>query len=821
MASQVLAVIAPVAVASAGWCASVLIRLALRIHGRAHSFGPCRGAGFLGLGTAVAATAAAAALFVPPAGVLGAGAVVAAASYVTGLLLLPGAAPTLAIRLRHALDGTGVGTAAFLVAWLLVLAPAAAPLGVLVALLTSVALATTVVTGLRAARHRPAALACAGGAALTLVGLALPAIGRDDAAWLAVAAAALAAGPPVIVGGARRADDAPAPALAAGGLAAHPLLALPVAAAIGVTAYHVVRGGRFDPVAIAVGLVLVSAVTVRETLAALDVRRYARRLAAQQERFRALVAGSGDVTMVLDTELVVRWQSPAAARQFGLSDQDVVDRPFADLVHPDDAAAAAARLAAVLAGSPRTDEPMRGRLRDGFGGWRDTESTVRDLRATPEVGALVVHLRDVGAMAGLQRRLDEVTRADPATGLPNERRLLELAAAHIAAGARGTVVVVGLYGLAGVNDLYGTVIGDAVLVEAARRLVACGEEADVVARLPGDRFAVLMPTSALRAYSRAGRLVAAVSDPYDLAGAPVRLTAAAGIAELPGEPSSTDSAHGAHGDGGAGEALRHAGTAATRARQRGPGRVEGYDNGLDTAVRRRAAIEQRLPAAIENGDFDLVYQPVVDLLDRRPVAVEALLRWRVGEFGPVPPVEVVAAAAELGHAAALDTRVLRRACRQLARWRGEGLTMAVNLSHPHDDLAWLVEDALRRNGLPAERLAVELATVPPDLDALRALGVQVVLQHAGRLDQLGRLPVDVVKVDRGVFTERALLEVVVELGGRLGFGVCAVGVENEAELDLVRRAGCRSAQGNALAPPAHPERVEAFLAEYRAGSWRP
>jgi diguanylate cyclase (GGDEF)-like protein/PAS domain S-box-containing protein len=834
-----------VATVGTGVSAFVLIRLSLRIHARAHSFGPCRGAGYLGLGTAVAAATTAvagvlAAVSGPSAATIALqmGTATAATSYATGLLLLPGAAPTVGARLRHGLDGAGIGTAVFLVTWLLVLAPAdrGVPSGaqVLVGLTVSVALAVTVITGLRAAQHRPLAMVCAAGAALAVVGMALPALGRQGPGWLLAAGVALVSGPPFMIFGASRATTAPAGGAAApyrGGLAAHPLLAVPVAAAVGAAAYHAVTVGSFDRVAGTVGILLIGVVVLRESLGALDVRRYATRLSEQQARFQALVAGSADLTMVLDTELVVRWQSPAAARLFGLSDQDVLDRPFLARVHTDDARRVADRLTAVLAGTCDSDEPVRSRLRDGNGCWRDTDSVIRDMRFAPEVGALVVHVRDVADVAGLQRRLDDATRTDPLTGLPNERRLLELTASRLATGSRAAIVVVGLHGVAGVNELYGTAAGDAVLVQAAERIRADADADDVVARLSGQRFAVLTGCSALRAYPRAGRFVEAVAEPYELSCGPARVTACAGVADLHG-PVEPDLA------------LWHAATAADRAHARGPGRVEGYDEGLAAALRRRATIEQTLASAIRAGAFDLVYQPVIDLKTKLPVAVEALLRWRLPDIGLVPPLEVVAAAEELGCVDELDTRVLRRACRQLARWRREGhdLTVAVNMSPwrlKDDELPAIVDDALTRTGVPADRLIMEVAArdVPttavlphqraPDesprpLAALRDLGVRVALDHFGSgslgLAQLPHLPVDLVKVDRSLFAEpsSALVDVVITLGNRLGFEVAAVGVETETDLATLRSAGCVTGQGNLLGAPAHAERVEAYLDEHRA-----
>jgi diguanylate cyclase (GGDEF)-like protein/PAS domain S-box-containing protein len=831
---------ATVATVSAGVAGTVLIRLALRIHARVHAFGPCRGAGFLGLGTVLAAaTAAAGGISAAIVGrpiattVVQVGALATAMAYVSGLLLLPGAAPTPGARLRHVFDGAGVGCAVFLVAWLLLLTPrhAGSPSrpdapailldapAVLLALVASLALATTTVTGLRAVRHRPAALTCASGVALTVLGICLPGLGRQEPAWLVAAGLALAGGPALMVAGAGRADEAHMRRQPGGGPpTAQPVLAGPVAAAIGVSVYHVVTGGRFDPVAVAVGLALASAVAIRETLAVLDVRSYASRLGTQQARFQALVAGSADVTMVLDTDLLVRWQSPAAARRFGLSDQDVLDRPFIDLVHADDAAGVAAHLTAILAtGSATDDAPVRARLRDGFGAWRDTESTVRDLRGAPEVGALVVHVRDVADLAGLQRRLEEAIRTDPLTGLSNEQRLLDSAAGRAADGARAAFVVLSLHGLTGVNELHGTAVGDEVLVATASRLVAASDGEDIVARLGGNRLAVLTSGSALRAYPRAVRLVDIVTSPYNLScGGQARLTADAGVADV-------------HEAIDAGSALRHAGSAATRARDRGPGRVELYDDGLAAVLRRRAAIEQRLPDAIDSGDFDLVYQPVLDLRHRQPVAVEALLRWRLPDLGTLPAMEVVSAAEKLGCVAELDARVLRRACRKLALWRLEGydVPIAVNLSPHHfrtEDVAALVADALGRTRLPADRLIVEVAArdlpddaAPQPMEALRSLGVRVALDHFGSgalgLARLPTLPVDMVKVDRLAFADpaTALVDVVVGLGARFGFEVAAVGVETRAEVSALRAAGCHTAQGLMLSPPAHHEHVEAVL----------
>src|SRR5439155_18919337 len=320
---------------SAGVSAYALVRLALRIHARQHTFGPCRGAGFLGMGVLASGVSTVAVALAPAARrptLALVGLVTVAVLYLLGLFLLPGTAATVIARLRRALDGLGVGVTLLFVAWLLVLRPSGGlyPVALGAALVASAALAIAVITGLRAARYRPAALTCAGGVSLSVAGLAALAVllaHHAPPAAALVAGLVLVTGPGLTLTGARRADDGPSPAVppfdADGTLAGYPLMGVPVGAALLAAAYHLLAVGPFDRTAVVLAVVWVAVLAARETLAAVDVRRYARRLATQEAHFRSLVAGAADVTVVLDDDLVVRWQSPAAARQFGLSDADV------------------------------------------------------------------------------------------------------------------------------------------------------------------------------------------------------------------------------------------------------------------------------------------------------------------------------------------------------------------------------------------------------------------------------------------------------------------------------------------------------------------
>jgi len=814
-----------------------LVRLALAIHANQRSFGPCRGAGFLGVGV-LATGLTTAILPLAPAGyrpvVAAAGLVPVASTFVLGLLLLPGAAPTMSARLRRAFDGVSVGWSLAFSTWLVLPHDIVSPAVFIAALVAILSLSILALAALRAIRYRPASLLCGVGAMLEIVGLVTTVVvlGSPGPEWiLLVAAGLLVAGPVVVWAGARRsgvAPNLPTPLDTTGTLAGYPILTLPAGVAIAAVTWHLVTEGFwFDRPTIVLGVGVAAAMAAREVIAAADLRRFARRLTDQEAHFRSLVAGSSDVTMVIDSDLAVRWQSPAAARQLGLSDQDVLGRMFTELVHPDDAPAVDKSLRAVLTADHEIDESehpvlVEARLRDGFGQWRDTESTVSDQRSTPEVGALVVHVRDVGERKQLERTLHRLAFTDQLTGLPNRRELLRtLATVRSVPGRNGALLVVDLHGMAGVNDVRGREVGDAVLIEVARRLRTGAHPEDLPARLGGDEFAVLTADPPVQAYALGTRLLTTLTEPYQLPGATVHLSATVGLTELTSGSSVDD-------------VLNRADLARRRARQLGCNRIEWYDESLEALLQRRMDIERDLPAAAVRNELDLVYQPVVELSDRSPAGLEALLRWRHPTLGTILPGEFVPIADELGVVGEVGDWVIRAACRQLSLWLRDGRDMwvAVNVSLRQlalPNFVATVAAAIDSYRLPADRLVIEitesavgadLPTVVTQLAGLRALGVRTALDHFGvgptSLAYLRRLPVDVLKIDSALFAEPSglsmpIVDVVVSLGRRLGLEIVAEGLEVEGHLDLVRNAGCRYGQGFLFGRPAPVEHVEAYL----------
>ena len=841
--------------------AAVLITTAVRRH-----FGPvknpCHSVGLFGVGLLAAATTGAGltshALIQRPVGsgayVTATGMAVATCAFLPAMLTLPGAAHTIVGRFRRGFDGFSVGTCLLFAAWVLVIAPHGRlnSVGFWVALLACCMISVAVVAGLRAARNRRATLACAGGAALAVVGFGGETLTLADGVSTPLAAAVflalLAVAPAVVWIGARLATegDEPAPDTAAETFAGYPVLAVPVAIALTIALHHVISGGRFDHASVVLGLVAAGTVAVRETLGAFDVSRYARKVAQRDAVFRSVVSGSSDVIMVLDHDLVVRWQSAAAARELGLSDQEVVGRHFRSMLHPDDAVRVAERLDRVQAGDYAGPVLIDARIRDGFGVWRETESSVSDLREVPEVAGLVVHIRDVRTRREMERAIYRLEYADQLTGLANRRQLMgSIDALRSLARARGALLMVELAGFTAINDLRGYDTGDAVLVEVARRLQAASGGTDLVARLGGIEFAVATEASPVQAYALATRLLTTLAQPVMLPGQPgtsgavvVHLNASVGLTDLAGASDSD-------------EVLRRADLALRRAKQMGPGKVEWYDEALERTMLRRMMLEQDLPDALVRGELDLIYQPILDLVDARPTAVEALLRWRHPRLGTLLPYDVIPVAEETGLIGEIGSWVLHQASRQLAGWLRDGrdLSMAVNVSPRQLTGPELVSDVasvLSFHELVPDRLVLEVAesgltadtrSVDERLRQLRALGIRTALDEFGTapdsLNHLRQLPMDMVKIGRSFFEETAaradgsrggadarsagakvatpIIDVMVGLGRRLGIDVVAQGLEATCHLDVVRAAGCRLGQGHLFARPQPAEHTEAYL----------
>ncbi|MGY1635464.1 putative bifunctional diguanylate cyclase/phosphodiesterase [Geodermatophilus sp. SYSU D00742] len=551
------------------------------------------------------------------------------------------------------------------------------------------------------------------------------------------------------------------------------------------------------------GITGLGAVLAHQTVMWRTQRRLTGALLRSESCFRTLVRSSADPVVILDGGLRVSFASGALRELLGRDPDAAVGRPIAEVVHPADAPA----LFDALTG-PVPDSAVRTvRVRHADGGWRLIQATVRDLRNDPDVGALVLYCRDVtGTVPGADAdpALVELCLADPVTGLPNRTALLRrLAALRLEAGGRPrALALLGVPGLTGLpaEDAAGT------LRALTTRLTRVLRAEDWLARTKDGDFVVVASGSVADAEVLAARLVAAAG---------TDLAVAAGVAALPDDLDP-------------GEALRHADLALRAA---GRGRVHRYDDAVRQERDRRDALRADLAGALDRGELRLVFQPVVDLVLRRTVSVEALLRWRHPVFGEVSPAEFVPLAEESPLISELGRWVLARACATVAAMPDPELAVAVNVSARQLHGGSLVADvlaALDASGLPARRLFLELTesmllddeAVTEELQALRQVGIRIAVDDFGTgwssLAYLVGLPVDTLKMDRQFLADvehdqqrQALCRAVLHLGASIGLPVVVEGVESDAEAALLRDMGHRYLQGFALSRPLEADRLAA------------
>ena len=377
-----------------------------------------------------------------------------------------------------------------------------------------------------------------------------------------------------------------------------------------------------------------------------------------------------------------------------------------------------------------------------------------------------------------------------------------------------------------INDALGHAMGDAVLIEVARRLKSSLREADLVARVGGDEFAVVIDLvdGVEQALAMARRLVSILGKPFDGLGHIVPLGVSAGMAFAP--------AHGA----GLDELLVNADLALYEAKERGRGRCEVFAPEIGERHRRRINISQQLRGALERNEFTLVWQPQVQIDSWRLAGAEVLIRWQHPMLGNVPPAEFISLAEESGQINAIGAWVLEQACLGAAQLP-DSIAVSVNASTAQlmqDDFIDVVRRALGRSGLPARRLKIEITeslfmdaapVALSNLHGLRELGVSISLDDFGTgfssLAYLLRFPFDVLKIDRAFVLEimarddaRALVRSIVDMATSLGMGTVAEGVEDNEQLDVLRQAGCEQIQGYLVAKPMKLTQLQQMMCDW-------
>jgi diguanylate cyclase (GGDEF)-like protein len=426
-------------------------------------------------------------------------------------------------------------------------------------------------------------------------------------------------------------------------------------------------------------------------------------------------------------------------------------------------------------------------------------------------GWLAIH-QDISEQKRIETELEHMARYDALTGLANRTLFLEKAGAALARmrrlGEGFSILMLDLDRFKTVNDSLGHPAGDALLKEVARRLTRTTRAIDCVARLGGDEFAVLQaPEKNQRegVIALSDRILRSLTEPFHLDGHKITLETSIGVALAPQDGDDVDAL------------IKNADLALYKAKSEGRNRYCFFEASMDADARRRREVEDDLRDAVKRHEFELHYQPIVDLAHQQFCAAEALVRWHHPTRGLLFPENFISVAEESGLIAPIGEWILRQACADAVKWP-QHVKVAVNLSpvqFKHGNLLGVVTSALSTTGLPASRLELEITeTVLLEkneeslamLREIKELGVSIALDDFGigysSMTYLQMFPFDRIKIDQSFIrnmtsdaTSAAIVCAIVGLGRNLDIPTTAEGAETRDQLAFLRAAGCQSAQG--------------------------
>ncbi len=562
---------------------------------------------------------------------------------------------------------------------------------------------------------------------------------------------------------------------------------------------------------------------------------------SERSRVLALRDSSERLAQVIDTLPImisaadrdgcIMFVNSFQAAVLGVDLSAMADAPAATLLGKETAARHLALNKIVLEqGAPL--QPYEEEMCDRSGGKRTfltTKSPLRD--ASNAITGVLTSSLDITTRKAAEAHLRHLAHHDTLTGLPNRSLLVERLTRQIARARRGDQLfalhTIDIDGFKRINDLLGHSAGDRYLTLIGEHVGGLLREGDTLARVSGDEFAVIQTGvhEASDAVAMAQRILAAIANTSDFEGAPFDAGASIGIAMHPNDGANPE------------ELIKNAGLAMQRVKTESGNSYCFYAADMLARARQQAALDAELRRALENDEFQLFYQPQIDLSDDHVIGAEALLRWRRPGVGIVSPGLFLSRAEENGLIVPINEWVLREACREARLWQSPGQPtrrVSVNLSPVQfrkRTVPLLVATTLADTGLDPAALDLELTegivmedleAVADDLRQLLALGVNVSIDDFGTgyssLNYIKRLPLNRLKIDqsfvRGLNSDpndAAIVRAIVTLGHSLDLVVLAEGVETQAQLTRLRAEGCDEAQGYLIGKPMPAADFRAML----------
>ncbi len=545
-------------------------------------------------------------------------------------------------------------------------------------------------------------------------------------------------------------------------------------------------------------------------------------LRASEERFRALVQNASDLIAVLAPDGGVRYESPSHQRVLGRPAAARAGASLLDLVHADDRPQLEDALRHLIE-HPDGLVTLEYRAAHADGAWRVIESTGANLLGDPAVGGIVFNSRDVTDRRRAEERLLHDALHDELTGLPNRALFMDrlrqaMERARGGPGAAVAVLFLDMDRFKIVNDSLGHPAGDELLVWITAALASAVRPGDLIARVGGDEFTILLEggRDSADAVGVAERIHERLTAPIDLSGHEVFITASIGIAVLTGDHERPA------------DLLRDADTAMYRAKASGRACHVVFNRRMHRSVLARLQLETDLRRAIERGELRVLFQPFVALASREVAGFEALVRWLHPQRGLLAPDDFLPVAEETGLIVPMGRFVLGEACRQVRELAlqagGRPLAISVNLSHRQffqTDLFELIAGALADSGLDPAYLGLEITEgviirhaqlAGSRFKRLKEMGVKLYLDDFGKgyssLNYLHRFPIDILKIDRSFVarledtaSNMAIVEAIVHLGHQLRMEVVAEGVQTAGQVARLAAMSCEYGQGHLFSPP--------------------
>ncbi len=556
----------------------------------------------------------------------------------------------------------------------------------------------------------------------------------------------------------------------------------------------------------------------------------------ERQKARATLHAIGDAVVTTNKQGKIEYMNPAAEKMAGYSLNQVKGKTFSDIFTVEEADESK-KLFEEFQDKLRSNEIDQAEIK-GFVSQTGRKYAVQlsanqIIERNGKGSGMVYAFNDLTALLDISQRMAYIATHDALTGLPNRVLLHDrLTQAINLAGRLGKHIVIlfiDLDGFKKINDGLGHAGGDQVLKEIAKRLQFCVRQGDTTARWGGDEFVVLMENLEHEQYvvEIVDKIVHKLSAPLHVFSQQVFVTPSIGISLFPKDGETADAL------------LARADAAMYSVKDTGRNGFNFYSTGLNDTARQRLQMEKEMHDALEQGEFEVFYQPLIDLKSQQILGAEALLRWRHYEKGIILPGEFIYLAEETGLIVPIGNWLFQTVCRQLKQWHQQGLQgmqVAVNLSprqFMQKNLLEMISQCIEQYHIVPGTLNVEVteSIMMRDVDQaikilqkLKAVGVSVALDDFGTgyssLSYLKRFPVDKLKIDRSFIKnlfsdseDASIVNAVILLGHNMNMQIVAEGIETRDQMLFLMRHGCDIGQGYYFDRPLKAEKMTGLLME--------